>query len=146
MNQALMELGATICTPKSPACLLCPFLKNCKSRKENKHLSLPVKRPKKPKKIWQLIFYINKDNKKILLEKNIKAPFLKNEYLFPLKIKELSEKPKNYSYKHSITSNEIYVKISHAKQKSKKDAKWVMPNKIKKISPFSLLAKALKLV
>jgi len=31
-NQALMDLGATICTPARPACLLCPLAEVCKSR------------------------------------------------------------------------------------------------------------------
>ncbi len=143
INQALMELGATICTPKNPACLICPWLKTCASRKSGNHLNLPVRKPKKPKKIWALTFYINKKGQKILLEKNTKAPFLKNEYLFPLKIAELAEKPTKYDYKHSITSNKIYVKVSQAKQKPKKDSQWVATKKIKSISPFSLLEKAL---
>lgn len=143
INQALMELGATICTPKNPACLICPWLKTCKSRKKGSHLELPLRKPKKSKKIWQLTFYINKSGNKLLLEKNTKAPFLKNEYLFPLKIKDLAVKPTKYNYKHSITNNEIYIKISTAKQKPKKDHLWVVPIKIKSISPFSLLEKAL---
>jgi A/G-specific adenine glycosylase len=32
-NQALMELGATLCTPKSPQCLLCPVAQFCEGRK-----------------------------------------------------------------------------------------------------------------
>lgn len=31
-NQALMELGETICTPQSPACLLCPISRSCRAR------------------------------------------------------------------------------------------------------------------
>lgn len=31
-NQAVMELGATICTPKSPRCHLCPIARHCRSR------------------------------------------------------------------------------------------------------------------
>jgi A/G-specific adenine glycosylase len=30
--QAMMDLGATICTPKSPACALCPFMSDCAAR------------------------------------------------------------------------------------------------------------------
>ncbi len=45
-NQAMMELGATICTPRAPQCLLCPVAKFCKAR----HLSLQDVIPQKRKK------------------------------------------------------------------------------------------------
>jgi A/G-specific adenine glycosylase len=35
-NQAMMELGATVCTPRSPQCLICPLAGNCKTRGEHK--------------------------------------------------------------------------------------------------------------
>jgi A/G-specific adenine glycosylase len=35
-NQAMMELGATVCTPRSPQCLVCPLAGNCKTRGEHK--------------------------------------------------------------------------------------------------------------
>jgi A/G-specific adenine glycosylase len=30
-NQGLMELGATVCTPKSPECSTCPLKNNCRA-------------------------------------------------------------------------------------------------------------------
>jgi A/G-specific adenine glycosylase len=46
-NQAMMELGATLCTPKSPQCLLCPVAKFCQGRKLGIAESLPEKRKKR---------------------------------------------------------------------------------------------------
>ena len=46
-NQAMMELGATLCTPKSPQCLLCPVAQFCKGRKLGIAESLPEKRKKR---------------------------------------------------------------------------------------------------
>ncbi|MBP6208399.1 MAG: A/G-specific adenine glycosylase [Anaerolineales bacterium] len=46
-NQALMDLGATICTPKSPRCLLCPLMEICESRKKGTQEQRPVLKPKK---------------------------------------------------------------------------------------------------
>jgi A/G-specific adenine glycosylase len=46
-NQATMELGATLCTPKSPQCLLCPVAQFCKGRKLGIAESLPEKRGKR---------------------------------------------------------------------------------------------------
>ncbi|WP_449290049.1 A/G-specific adenine glycosylase [Paenibacillus septentrionalis] len=42
-NQALMELGALICTPKSPSCLLCPVMDNCEARLQGREHELPLK-------------------------------------------------------------------------------------------------------
>ncbi|MBO9413120.1 MULTISPECIES: A/G-specific adenine glycosylase [unclassified Ruegeria] len=47
--QAVMDLGATICTPKSPACGICPLREPCRSRKAGTQADLPRKTPKKPK-------------------------------------------------------------------------------------------------
>ena len=46
-NQAVMELGATLCTPKSPQCLLCPVAQFCEGRKLGIAECLPEKRKKR---------------------------------------------------------------------------------------------------
>jgi A/G-specific adenine glycosylase len=46
-NQAMMELGATICTPRSPQCLLCPLAKFCRARKLGIQELIPEKRKKR---------------------------------------------------------------------------------------------------
>jgi A/G-specific adenine glycosylase len=43
-NQAMMELGALICTPRSPRCLVCPVLEFCKARKVGLADVIPEKR------------------------------------------------------------------------------------------------------
>lgn len=45
--QALMDLGATICTPKKPACVLCPFMDDCLARAQGVQESFPRKAAKK---------------------------------------------------------------------------------------------------
>lgn len=54
-NQALMELGALICIPKSPRCKECPIHKYCKTKAPE---LLPVKTKKKPRKIEYKHIYI----------------------------------------------------------------------------------------
>jgi A/G-specific adenine glycosylase len=46
-NQALMDLGATICLPKNPRCLLCPLMEICESRINGTQDARPVLKPKK---------------------------------------------------------------------------------------------------
>ncbi|MFD2252062.1 A/G-specific adenine glycosylase [Pseudochelatococcus lubricantis] len=45
--QALMDLGATICTPKKPACVLCPWSPPCRARREGTAETFPRKEAKK---------------------------------------------------------------------------------------------------
>jgi A/G-specific adenine glycosylase len=46
-NQAMMELGAMVCTPRSPRCLLCPVAKFCRARQLGNPESFPEKRKKR---------------------------------------------------------------------------------------------------
>ena len=47
--QAMMDLGATICTPRAPRCLLCPLAADCAGRRTGEPERFPVKAPKRPK-------------------------------------------------------------------------------------------------
>lgn len=49
LNQALMELGATLCTPRAPSCAACPVARHCEARDRGDPAALPVKR-KKPRR------------------------------------------------------------------------------------------------
>ena len=47
-TQAIMDLGATICTPKKPLCLYCPMQQHCKAHAQGLETELPFKKAKKP--------------------------------------------------------------------------------------------------
>lgn len=47
-NQAVMELGATVCTPHNPVCAACPLERGCAAKRGNRQAQLPVKRKNKP--------------------------------------------------------------------------------------------------
>lgn len=51
INQAIMELGATVCTPKTPSCLLCPVFSACKAANKADPLQFPVKSLAKTQKV-----------------------------------------------------------------------------------------------
>lgn len=57
-NQAMMDLGATICTRSSPSCLLCPVSADCIARIENTWQNYPGKKPKSIKPIRTTTFAI----------------------------------------------------------------------------------------
>lgn len=56
--QAVMDLGATICTPRSPACGICPWSSPCLARAEGIQSDLPRKTPKKAKPTRHGIAYL----------------------------------------------------------------------------------------
>jgi A/G-specific adenine glycosylase len=47
--QGMMDLGATICTPRAPRCLLCPVAQDCRARAQARQDELPVKAPRRAK-------------------------------------------------------------------------------------------------
>ncbi|WP_208431418.1 A/G-specific adenine glycosylase [Bartonella doshiae] len=68
--QAMMDLGATICTPRKPSCLLCPLQSLCEAAKMQKTEFFPVKAPKKERPLkTATAFVILNENKQIYLEK-----------------------------------------------------------------------------
>ena len=110
INQALMDLGATICTPKSPTCLLCPVRKHCLSFKKGVQKELPLPKPKKTQENWiYTVFKTKKTSKKALCGILETQPVLKGKPL-PLGVfKKSSAKPKDFAFKHTITHHNIYV-------------------------------------
>ena len=56
--QAVMDLGATICTPRNPACGICPWIANCQARASGIAAELPRKTPKKAKPVRRGIAYV----------------------------------------------------------------------------------------
>jgi len=67
--QAVMDLGATICSPKSPACGICPWRDPCVARMQGTAADLPKKTPKKAKPVRHGTVYLaQRDDGAWLLE------------------------------------------------------------------------------
>lgn len=66
-NQALMELGATVCTPRSPSCGTCPIAKHCRALAEGKVNELPVLSEKKAPKAQALRALVARKGTEVLL-------------------------------------------------------------------------------
>ncbi|UCZ54101.1 A/G-specific adenine glycosylase [Bacillus shivajii] len=83
-NQGLMELGALICTPTKPACLICPVQKHCKAREEGVQELLPVKAKKKPPKPLDMkAVVIEDDDGHVLIERRPDTGLLAKLWQFP---------------------------------------------------------------
>ncbi|MBP3040922.1 A/G-specific adenine glycosylase [Bacillaceae bacterium Marseille-Q3522] len=121
-NQALMELGALICTPVSPSCFLCPVRENCLAFAEGKQSELPVKSKKKKQRIIHLASVLLKDEYgHTLIHKRANSGLLANLWEFPtMEISHhyksereqlLQEIDRHYGAK--IEVNELITTIEH---------------------------------
>lgn len=96
-NQALMELGALICVPGKPACLLCPVREHCWAFDKGIQQELPVKTKAKKTKIVHLsAIVINDESGRILIRKRPETGLLAGLWEFPSyettgDVKELKE-------------------------------------------------------
>ena len=69
-TQGLMEIGATICTPKTPKCEECPLKMKCTSYSKNTVSSIPYKSPKKSVPTHSIFTYIIIHDNKILVSED----------------------------------------------------------------------------
>jgi A/G-specific adenine glycosylase len=82
-NQAMMELGARVCTPKAPACDVCPISNHCKAYGLGIPLSFPVKSKKMVKRHEDVAVVIITDNQRIMAVKRPVEGLLSNLWGFP---------------------------------------------------------------
>ncbi len=83
-NQALMELGAMICTPTKPACMLCPVQDHCAAFSEGVQSELPIKiKVTKTKKVALISCVIRNQRGDYLIQKRPETGLLANLWEFP---------------------------------------------------------------
>lgn len=83
-NQAMMEMGATLCTPKSPDCTICPFARTCYAFQHEQVSYLPIKEQvvKVKNRYFHYLVFL-KDNQTILQQRE-QDDIWKNLFEFPL--------------------------------------------------------------
>jgi A/G-specific adenine glycosylase len=124
-NQAIMELGALICTPKNAKCADCPLVESCQGLRAERVYELPVK-SKKTKTRNRYFHYIYSE-KELLLKKRTGKDIWTNMYEFPLleldqikdssEVREAIKNTLNFnvaeepiaSYKHILSHQHIYA-------------------------------------
>ena len=68
-TQGMMDLGATVCTTRAPACLLCPVAEDCVARREDRIAELPGKRAKRIARTKQVGMLVMLSRGEVMLEK-----------------------------------------------------------------------------
>ncbi len=83
-NQAMMDLGAMLCTPRDPACDVCPLKLHCVARQENRQGALPMKPVKKAVPIRQAVAVLVRDETgRVLLTQRTEEGLLSGMWELP---------------------------------------------------------------
>lgn len=83
-NQALMELGATVCVPNGePNCTACPLKDLCKAGLKGIPMQYPVKSKAKKRRLEDKTVFVIQDGSKVILHKRPKRGLLAGMYEFP---------------------------------------------------------------
>lgn len=115
-NQGLMELGALICTPTSPGCLLCPVREYCQANQAGIQESLPVKSKKKKAKAKQMAAVIIRNQAgEVLIEKRPDKGLLARMWQFPnIETTNIDTQPKEL--KEALAEYNVPVNIGEKVQ------------------------------
>jgi A/G-specific adenine glycosylase len=82
-TQALMDLGATVCTRSRPACERCPVARQCVARREGRIDELPAARKRKPLPLKQATWLVLLHKGSVLLERRPGAGIWGGLWVFP---------------------------------------------------------------
>ncbi|MEA5467293.1 A/G-specific adenine glycosylase [Spirulina sp. 06S082] len=83
-NQAIMDLGATVCTPKNPTCLLCPWQQQCQAYSQGLQSQLPMKEKAKPLPHKNIgVAVIRNERGHILIDRRLDEGLLGGLWEFP---------------------------------------------------------------
>jgi A/G-specific adenine glycosylase len=83
-NQALMELGALVCTPTSPKCQACPVAAFCQAHQHGEETQYPVKAKAKPPKEVDLVAVVLEQDGRFLIQRRPTDGLLGGLWVFPM--------------------------------------------------------------
>jgi A/G-specific adenine glycosylase len=154
-NQAMMELGATICLPRSPLCLHCPVYSMCKTRGE--HVTPPRAQQLSRPAAYLLSLRKRGTATEVLLElRSNDASLMPGMFeLPPVPLDAVQGREPLLRLRHAITRTNYYVQIfaAHGPDDSglrraipaaKSDLHWVLTNRLAGLPLTGLAAKALR--
>lgn len=105
-NQAMMDLGAMVCTRSKPKCAICPLEKQCKTNAMQAWDKFPFKKPKKIFPERQTYFLVLKQGTKVLLEKRESKGIWGGLFSFP-EFKTLDDLKRSDLVKNSHISQQL---------------------------------------
>jgi A/G-specific adenine glycosylase len=120
-NQAVMELGATVCTPKSPHCLTCPLFAWCKSRGALEAV------PPAPRKRKHLAYAVIRCGKGVrLVQRPVDATLMAGMWELPSLDREQTRGHRPIAHlRHSITDTDYQVEVYELPAEDPPHGRWV---------------------
>lgn len=111
-NQGLMELGALICKPKTPNCMICPVQSHCKAYSKGTQKELPIKtKAKKQKRLAYFTIVFEDDAENIWIEQRPSEGMLANLWQFPMVLKDEIDELEKWIEEHYQFSIEYLKKL-----------------------------------
>lgn len=108
-NQAVMELGATVCTPRNPSCEKCPVQKMCLGFKKGTAENLPVKLKKMVYRQENSLCLIYRRQGKVFLRKRKADEILAGLWEFPTEVTVKKEVSELKTVSHAIMNRRMKV-------------------------------------
>jgi A/G-specific adenine glycosylase len=139
-NQAMMELGATVCTPRAPACLMCPVVELCATRGEMNGLAKPLRQIKRE------IHYAldRRDGHVFLVQRPRDASLMAGMWELPEIARPQNSTAPAFTVRHSITVTDYTVHVWRKSAPGGASGGWVTIDKLPKIALTGLARKILR--
>ncbi len=102
-TQALMDLGATVCTRSKPRCARCPLADHCRARIENRVHELPQPRPKRILPLKHATWLVLRRGGKVLPERRPRSGILGRRWCFPERLPGVRRGRSLEPIEHSFT-------------------------------------------
>jgi len=146
-NQALMELGATICLPESPRCGECPLAERCAARARGVQDELPnTGKRRAPVDLAWTCLWIEDAGRVLLWRRSERERFLRGHWALP-EARHLRARPGELlkTVRHTITHHRITVEVRRAQapRALPPAAEWVESGRLKERLVSSLWLKSL---
>lgn len=138
-NQSMMELGATVCLPRDPQCLLCPVRTFCSARGE-----LP--QPKLPKRQQREIYYSLKvEGGAVLLKRrSAAASLMAGMWELPEITSPNGDTVTNFTLRHSITVTDYTVRVCQNGHSDIAGGRWFQQSRLASLALTGLTRKILR--
>ena len=110
-NQALMELGATVCLPRAPQCLLCPLERSCEARRTGQQGELPIRMgPPVRTRVDEIVFVCQKNGRILLRQRDNRERRLAGFWELPGSIDGLAGEPVG-RFRHAIVNHDYLFEV-----------------------------------
>jgi A/G-specific adenine glycosylase len=142
-NQAMMELGATVCTPRTPACLACPIVDLCATRGETAAIkSVP---PRKREIHYSLLCRGDLRHEEVFLMRRPRdASLMAGMWELPEIASTNGAAKPIFTLRHSITVTDYIVRVWQGNSAEHFDGRWIRTNNLPSTALTGLARKILR--